>query len=245
MNQIITKLKGKNIVAIYLVFLLLSILTSLTSIVGALFGGVAKVFSLLIVPFALYLHWTFASKAILEEEVAVKALKFFLAGAVLSFVINSLSLFQSFSLMYTLGYTLYWIITIAPGLIYIGAYVFGLKSLNDEYKTAWYLAIVYQTLSVIFILNSVLIESNVLGIIAIPSSLVVLILLIINLNKAQKQERVIATNSSYNNNYRSVSSSNNEMSNTIEAINKIKALYDSGVLTEEEYLAEKKKLINN
>lgn len=245
MDQIISKLKGKNIVAIFLIFLLLSILTSLTSIVGALFGGVAKVISLLIVPVALYLHWTFASKAILEEEVAVKALRIILLGAVLSFVINSLSLIQSFSLMFTLGYTLFCVVNIAPGLIYLGAYVYGLKSLKDEYKTAWYLAIAYLALSVFIILNLLLIESNTLGIIAPLSNLVVLILLIINLNKAQKQERVIATNSSYNNNYRSVSSSNNEMSNTIEAINKIKALYDSGVLTEEEYLAEKKKLINN
>lgn len=245
MNQIITRLQGKNILVILLILLTLSILISLLNIwLGALLGGIDKVLSLILVLIGFLFHCTIASKAILEEDITVKVLKIFLVGGVWSFVINSMLIFPSISMMLAWRETLFGVVSFVPSLFYLGGYVFGLKSLKDDYKIVWYLAIAWLGLSVFSGFSIYILRTSLLGGIASIAGFVVLIIMMIKVSKCQKQERIVAANRSINNNFSLVSPSDSSVSDTIMAINRLKAVYDSGGLTEEEYNALKKKLIN-
>ena len=122
--------------------------------------------------------------------------------------------------------------------------LYSSRSINQRYKSAWWMAIVAQAFSACGVLIFIITDSRTLGgILNIFSGFVSLILFVFLLVIGGKERKNIEKS-----NMQTPTHSpqvHNDISSKSEKLTKLKSLLDTGVLTQEEFDSEKKKILNS
>lgn len=207
-----------------------------------------------------FFYITFAAHAIEDDKKTSGTIYLFIAAHVISLIrtLNSLDEYPDFSNMNvmdlltddnsiealinqtvasTATYTTLMNIFMLAGLFY------SQKSVNKRFNVSWWFAISAHLCSIVAALSVIAnnisiytIFKNITGVLAI-----ILIVILFIIGKPQSKNAIKTPQQAPNNSQQSCS----DISGKSEELMKLKSLLDAGVLTQEEFDSEKKKILNS
>ena len=230
------------------------------------FGGHIKATTLLLVVYTVWLYMSFAAYAIDKKEVVIFICYMLMAGGSISAIAG----IRSFSNMPDLETSFMndlffgqnnleeWVnsaiiesslYSLISNILYCGVFIYGFKYVKSKYMFPWIVLVIGCALEV-FVIGKVYFSKDIstynafTNINTAMGALLIITLLIIGGDP--QGERVVKGPAVYHPAPKQQQATTaNAHSSMAQKLIQLKALLDSGVLTQEEFDAEKKKILNN